>query len=226
MKKAFFALVAVFAITFSLHAQFSVGARGGVTLANVHRTEFLETVTPDFSAITGAAASALAELELGPNFALQAELGYIRKGFALDLGTDIDLFGISLPIGAKAESRFNYLELPLLAKAKFGNERAKFYALAGPALSYAAGGRLVTRSTGLIKLDLINTSIDLDALGFERFDFSAVGGAGVEFNTGFGKIFLDARYTHGFLEIYDIPVLRERANNRGFTFGAGVMVGL
>ena len=184
----------------------------------------METINPDIRSIVGASTAAVAEYAFGDNFALQTELGYIRKGFGLKLGTDVELFGVSLPVGVLAESRFDYLEMPLLAKGKFGSDNVKFYGYAGPAISYATGARLVTRSTGLIELDLTNTKLDLDALGFERWDISAMGGAGVEFNAGFGKIFVDGRYTYGFSQLYDIPLLRDRVENRGLTVSAGIVM--
>ncbi len=226
MKKTFLLVSALCATIFSLQAQFSVGVRGGVQFANVRQTDLLKEISPDLHDVVGASTAAFAELELHPNFALQAELGYTRKGFGLDLGTDVNLFGVSLPLGVDAESRFDYLELPLLAKAKFGSEAVKFYAMAGPAISYAGGARLVTKTTGLIEFDLTDTKLDLDALGFERWDISAIGGVGAEFNTGFGKFFIDGRYTHGFQEIYDIPLVQEKARNRGFGINAGVAVKL
>lgn len=226
MKKTFLFVFALCATIFSLHAQFSVGVRGGVQFANVRQTDLLKEISPDLHDVIGASIAAVGEWELHPNFALQAELGYTRKGFGLNLGTDVNLFGVSLPLGVDAESRFDYLEMPLLAKAKLGSEAVKFYAMAGPAISYAGGARLVTKTTGIIEFDLTDTKLDLDVLGVERWDISAIGGIGAEFNTGFGKFFIDGRYTHGFQEIYDIPLVREKAHNRGFGISAGVAVRL
>lgn len=226
MKKRMFIFSTLVLAAFSLSAQIQVGVRSGVSFANVRQTEVLESITPDLHDVVGATVSGFAEYIVSPAFSLQAELGYTRKGFGLALGTDVDLFGVNLPIGADAASRFNYLELPILAKGKFGSGAVQAVVEAGPALSYATGGRLVTKSTGLLELDLTNTKIDLDALGMQRWDISAVVGGGVEFKTGFGKLFLDGRYTHGFQEIYDIPLVREKAHNRGFSVGAGVAIAL
>ena len=226
MKKWMFIFSTLVLSAFSLSAQIQAGIRSGVNFANVRQTDLLESITPDLHDVVGATVSGFAEYIVSPAFSLQAELGYTRKGFGLALGTDVDLFGVNLPIGADAASRFNYLELPILAKGRFGSGAIQGIIQAGPALSYATGGRLVTKSTGLIELDLTNTKIDLDALGVQRWDISAVVGAGIEYKTGFGKLFLDGRYSHGFQEIYDIPLVREKAHNRGVSVGVGLAVAL
>ena len=98
-------------------AQFSVGLRGGFNFSNVYTTNGLDAITPDFQHISGPSIAGVLEYGISDHFALQTELAITRKGFKLGLDKDITLFNIPIPVGATAESRFNYVEVPLLAKA-------------------------------------------------------------------------------------------------------------
>lgn len=226
-----FSLAIALVFTLQLQAQdISLGIKTGVQSANVKVPGFIGDISqiPDFKSITTFNVGAVSEIGLHKNFALQPELSFTQKGFQLSEETNVDLFNIPVPVGATAISKFNYLEMPLLAKAKFGNELANFYLLAGPTLGYALSGKLDTRAKILVELDLFETSIDLDAVDYQRFEIGGMAGAGVSIGTGAGtQLFLDVRYSHGFSQPYDIPIVRERVQhnsigvNIGFTMPLG-----
>lgn len=205
-------------------AQLSLGLRGGLNVANVYTTEGLDRLTSDFKYINGPTIAGVLEYGVNDNFALQTELAYTRKGFQTNVGTDINLFNVPLPVGVTAESRFNYLELPVLAKVKFGNELMKGYVMAGPSVGYATSGRLITRANALLEFKISDTDLNLDAIDYQRIEVGATAGAGISFNTSIGQIFADARYNRGFTELYNIPVLEEKIRNHGFAFNVGFLV--
>jgi len=207
----------------SLSAQVSIGFRTGVTQANVAVTEGLDAITPDFKPINGLSIAAVAEIPLGAHFAIQPELAYTQKGFGIKEDFGINLFNIPLPAGFRNDSRFGYLEMPVLAKYKFGSQAVQAYVMAGPSAGYALNGRLITRAKVLLDFKVLDQPINLDAVNYERVELGAVAGAGVSFNLGGAQLFLDGRYTHGFTQIYDIPVIEDRVSNRGFGLNAGVM---
>ncbi len=216
------ALVATFYTTG--FAQLSLGLRGGLNFGNVYTTDALNALTPDFQYINGPSIAGVLEYGFSDNFAFQTELAYTRKGFKTNVGTDINLFNVPLPVGVTAESRFNYFEVPLLAKVKFGDEVVHGYITAGPTFGYASSGRLVTRANALIEFKVSDTNINLDAINYERFEVGGSVGAGIGFNTSFGELFADARYTHGFTELYDIPIVEEKIKNKGFALSIGFLV--
>ncbi len=222
MKTTAFALFMLF--TLAAQAQkISLGLKGGAQQANVAAPDFIEDASfiPDFKPITTANFGVVSEIELHPNFAIQPELSYVMKGFKVHENFDVDLFNVPLPMGVTAISKFHYLEMPVLAKAKFGN----FYLLAGPTFGYAMGGRLETRARALIEFDLFDTKIDLDEVGYERWEIGGMAGAGVSVPVGNGgQIFLDARYSHGFTQAYDIPVVREKVQHKNFGLNVGFML--
>lgn len=214
-------IVAVlFSATFSF-AQVSIGAKAGVYTSFIDVTEAAEGLTQNVEGLTTPTFGLVAEIGINENFAFQPELLYTTKGFKVNEGTNVNLGGFPIPAGVTASTKINYLELPLLAKYKFGNEGLKFNITAGPVLSYAANGQLVTRANLLVDISPIKTDIDLDALNYERLEVSASIGAGMTYETSNGEFFADARYIHGFSDLYNAPVVDLNLKNRGI----GVTVG-
>ncbi|HKK77439.1 MAG TPA: porin family protein [Saprospiraceae bacterium] len=221
----FLALSFCFLTTFSF-AQTGYGIRAGATFNNISQSDVIDAVTPDIDYLVGFSGAFFAEVPIAKGLSFQPELAYSQKGFSIRQDAETELFGIALPIGVRANSRFDYLETPLLLKGKFGNEKVKGFVMAGPALGYAVNGNLRTRSTGFLEIDLFDTSIDLDAINYERFEVSGIVGAGLTVDAGFGNITLDARFQQGFTELYDIPLVAERVKNQGFALNAGVAIPL
>lgn len=220
----FFAALLTLLTSLSASAQINLGIRTGLNFNTIKATEGLEAITPDYKSITAFNVGAVSEFEFGDYFAVQPELSYTVKGFRLKEQMDVNIFDLPIPIGAEAISKFGYLEMPLLLKGKIGNEVAKAYIIAGPAFGYATGGHLTTRAKAFFEFDLFDTKIDLDQVGYERWEVSGVVGAGAEFKIPSGKIFFDARYQHGFTELYDIPFVNEQWKNQGISVNAGYML--
>ncbi len=219
---AFFAFLAI-----NIFAQdISIGVKGGVNFANIGTFDLIENAEflPEFRTLETANFGLVSEIEVHPNFAIQPELVYTTKGFKMVEGTNINLFSVPVPIGVTAISKFNYLELPLLAKAKFGTGKVQTYLVAGPTFGYALNGKIETRANVIVELDLYETPINLDNLGYERWEIGGMVGAGLAFDTGGGQLFVDGRYSHGFTQVYDIPVVRDKVQNKGFGINAGYMI--
>jgi len=224
--KSILTLFAV-AITFMASAQISVGLKGGVNFNNLHTTEALGELAPDFYNISENNFGLVTEYGITDHFALQTELNFIKKGFASKINLDnTEIFGLNLPLGARAETKFSYVEVPLLAKYSFGSKNFQAYLTAGPTFGYATSGRIHTKARVLVDFDLGSIKINLDDINYNRFEIGAAAGAGISYTTGFGKFFADARYLHGFTELYDFPLVEEKIKNKGFGVNVGFMVPL
>ncbi|HNE28537.1 MAG TPA: porin family protein [Saprospiraceae bacterium] len=228
--KSFRNLAAVVALlVFTQHivnAQIAVGLKTGGHFSTAGVTETLDQLTPDFKLSPGFTAGVVSEFNFGDYFALQPELNWVQKGFRWDESLGVPIGNIDIPVGAEAIIRTNYLELPLLAKGKFGNDVVQAYVAAGPSIGYALNGKLITKPRLLIEFDPIKTDLNLNNLDYERFEVSAVGALGVQFNIQNVKIFADARYTHGFTELYNFPLVNEKIRHRGISANIGVMYNL
>ena len=219
-------IVAVlFSATFSF-AQISIGAKAGVYTSFIDVTEAAEGLTQNVEGLTTPTFGIVSEIALGENFAFQPELLYTTKGFKVNEDINVNLGGFPIPAGVTASTKINYLELPLLAKYKFGSEGLRFNITAGPVLSYAANAQLVTRTNLLLDINPIRTNIDLDALNYERLEVSASIGAGMAYETSGGEFFADARYVHGFSDLYNAPVVDLNLKNRGIGVTVGYKVNL
>lgn len=206
------------------YAQISVGAKAGVYTSFIDVTDAVEGLTQNVEGLTTATFGIVTEIGLGENFSFQPELLYTTKGFKVSEGLNINLGGFPIPAGVTASTKINYLELPLLAKYKFGNEGLRFNITAGPVVSYAMNGQLDTRANLLLDINPIKTNIDLDALNYERLEVSASIGAGLAYETSGGEFFADARYVHGFSDLYNAPVVDLNLKNRGVGVTLGYKV--
>jgi len=218
-----FLLIALFT-----YAQTSIGIKGGLNFTNISQPDLIGSTGLDFKGITGANFGLLAEIGINDHFAIQPELNYSQKGFKIEEGLDLELFNIPVPLGGKAITKLNYIETPILAKAKFGNAKVQGYVAAGPLFSYASGGRFKTQAKVLlVDIPLTDTKLDLDALGFERFDIGATIGTGIQINTATaGSFFADIRYNKGFRDVYDVPVVDLKLQNSAFGLSVGYLIPL
>ena len=204
----------------------SFGVKAGFSSNNIAKPDIIDNldVIPEFRNLETMNFGLVSEIGFNDHFAIQPELNFTTKGFKLREGTNINIYEMPLPLGVTAVSKFNYVEMPLLAKAKIGTGKTQAYMIAGPTFGYATGGKLETRANVLIEIDLFETELDLDNIGYERFEVGGTVGAGVAFDTGGGQFFVDARYSHGFTQVYDIPLVRERVQNKSFGVNAGYMI--
>lgn len=225
MKNSKVFLTAIFAIFATVaFSQINLGVRAGVNFANVNETAALDALTPKFHTVSGVAVAGVAEFEFGEHFSIQPEISYTQKGFALREGMDLDLYNVPIPVGVTATSKFSYLEMPVLFKGKIGNDKIKAYAIAGPSIGYAIDGQLKTTANAFFEFQLTDTDINLGAIGYEQLEVSGIIGIGTEIAIPSGKIFFDARYQHGFTELYDIPVFNEKIKNQGLGLNAGYVM--
>ncbi len=158
---------------------------------------------------------------INDRFSVQPEINFIQKGHISE--------DIAYPDGyeyvLKSEFRYNYLEVPVLAKVKFGGV-SKFYVTAGPSIAMGLGGKYKLSSSfgGLPEQDIeskIRFSDKPD--DYDGYDVYADNRLDVGLQAGvggllFGKITLDLRYTHGFTDVYD----NYTSKNRVLQFSVGV----
>lgn len=218
-------IVALFLLSATaMMAQVSLGVRAGYAVNNVYTTDGLGALAPNFLNLDEANVGLVLEVPITNQFSFQPELAYTTKGFGLNQGLDAELLGVELPVSASAETRIRYVELPLLAKLKFGQDALQAYFTAGPTLSYATKGQIDTRANLLLEFDLGTVPLNLDNLDYQRLEIGATVGAGLQYDFGPVQAFTDIRYMRGFTELYDIPLLEERVRNTGFGINAGLMV--
>lgn len=223
-----YVVLAIFALSsFSMHAQVSLGFKGGMHYANVNIDGIPDNLATRTKNINNLSVGFVSEIPLGLGFSVQPELTFLKKGFRINEGLDLNVFGVPLPLGVKAQLEMKYIDIPLLGKYNFDlNERFNAYVVAGPAFGYARSAKVQTIATVLVDIPISTNTIDLSNENAERFEVSGTIGAGLAFNTYKGKLFADARYTHGFTKIDNISLIDTKSSNRGFGFNIGYLIPL
>ena len=162
------------------------------------------------------------DLGLSDFFSIQPELLYAQSGGS-------NTYAV-LGTSTKSTYRIHYVELPVLAKLKFGNADQAGIGLhlaAGPWVGYALSGKYTSKTT---RNEVVLLEVERD-LSFDeeddtkRLNYGMIGAAGLSF----GKLVLDLRYNFGLNNLLDNdadnnndnkPVLQTRgvALTLGFNF--------
>ena len=209
----------------TVNAQFSYGVKGGWTFQNISTTNPLVDVLPKFKTNRTFTLGAVGEYALTEQFAVQGEVNFVRKGFVVKEGFDLELGDFPLPLGVEATTNIKYIDVPLLAKYKFGNSAIGGYVTAGPTFGYARSGNFKTSANVLIDINLTNTDLDFDALNVSRWEVGGAIGAGATANlVGGSQLFVDARFTQGFTKLDNLPVIDADFKNRGVAVTAGFLI--
>ena len=207
-----------------LAAQVAVGVKVGLSNNQVDVADAVEGLTQRFEGLTTPTVGVVADFAVGDRFGFRPELQYGTKGFQLREGTDVKILGIGVPVGVTARTKVRYLEMPLLANYRVGNQALKMNVMVGPSVGYALNGQVVTRANLLLETQPLRTDFDLDQLNYERLEISGVAGLGVSYDTDGGRWFADVRYTHGLTDLYKTPVFDANLQNRNLGVQVGYMV--
>jgi len=123
----------------SASAQFSIGPRLGLNLANVALSGDLNG-NSDTKILAGVQVGVAATIGLADKFAFQPALLYSQKGFKQENTETETIGGSTYTASITAKANFNYLEVPLNFVFTTGGENG-FQLFAGPYLAYGVGGQ-------------------------------------------------------------------------------------
>jgi len=199
------------------------GFRAGCGNSNIRTDGGFDAVSDRFGNTSALSFGVFADIPFGDIVSFRPGLELNRRGTILNVVADQEVFGINVPLGARAKTRFTYVDVPLLVQAKLPTTGLiQPYAFAGASFGYATGGNLRTTSTAIIEFNLMSTDIDLEAINYERFHVAAIGGLGVKFalSPGFGA-FVEGRYEQSLTSPYDVPLATAKTGFKGVNFGAG-----
>lgn len=181
------------------------------------------------------------ERPIKSNIDLHVELNFAQKGSAYD----IEANDLNMGTTGHGQTNYNYFELPLMAKIKFGPAYVAF----GPHIGYLLSAQEIKfrENDGLVSMlgseataagalgvsSLANDEFfDLDTEDFNRFDFGGQFSLGAQFPVGPVKIFTEARATVAFTNYETWNTLQPDATdydldykkNLAFTFAVGILL--
>ena len=177
-KTAMFATLAVAAFGFAATpaAAQTIGFKLGPTWATVDQEDDDSDAIDRLQSLGGGGFIRFGFMNLG----MQAEVLAVSKGFEVTTGA------------TESQTKIEYVEVPILARFGMGAGALAPYVMAGvtPAFKYSCD-----QETGALQTDCSNT--------VKKFDLGATGVAGLEFGMGGGHLFVEGRYTHGLLNIFE-----------------------
>ncbi len=209
-------------------AQSTFGVRAGFGQSSLRSGNTFDAFTDRTVGVGVPSFGFFAEVPVTDFLSLRPGLELTKRGTGVGLTQDVELAGVKLPLGAFAKTRFSYVEAPLLMQLNLPTESAiQPYAILGPSVGYATGGKVTTSAKAIIELNLYSTDINLDAINYERFNVAMIGGLGAKARLGQNTgLFLEARYSHDLTQPYDVPVIRDKVGFQGWNVGAGMTFAL
>lgn len=191
----------------STYAQ-SIGPKAGVNIASFTGDDSFDE--DGNTSTIGLQFGAVVEIPVSDKFSIQPELVYLQKG----AGTEFDVFGTKV----ETDFKLNYFEIPILAKVYLTEGPTQVFVNVGPSIGFGLGGKTVTKAGDEEEEEDIDFSDD----ELTSLDLSLAVGAGVQFDAGPGKLFIDVRYLLGLTSLDDseepIDVL-----NRGIGASVGFL---
>jgi len=222
----------------------SVGVRAGVLLNNVSVDPKDSDIDPKM--LFAPQIAVPIEIAFGDMFAIQPEIMYGSQGYKVEESETTTEGTVTIRSKIDGQLKANTLEIPLLAKVKFGTELLKFHVLAGPSIGFGLGGE--AEATGTIvatenttgevvfeeefsekgDLKFVGNDYDPDDVNDGQFAFAKTNinahfGAGVNLMLGSATLFFDARYILG---LSDLSPKAEGESDDGHTTTKGKRIGL
>ncbi len=195
MKKSL--LIVTFGVLLATTASAQFGAKAGINIATM--AEEGEDVTRkdiDNKSVLGAVLGFTYEITVADILSIQPEFLFSQSGGSNNY-TIANAY-------TKTKYRINYLELPVLAKLKFGNKDEKgvgIHIAAGPWIGYALKGHTNTKTTVgetvVFEQDRDYSFDDQD--NAERVNYGLIAAAGFSF----GHTVFDLRYNFGLNNLLD-----------------------
>jgi hypothetical protein len=212
MKKSFLHLAVslLFIVTSYSQVKISGGVLGGLNIANLSTDPEPSGISLDN--LTGFGVGGVFNFEFAGGFSIQAEPMYLQGGAQ----TTISEQGINVDLKLKVY----YISVPVLFTYVFqtGENRIRPYIFAGPDLGFLMSANASGEAGGI--------TADLDIKdSLKTFDFSALFGAGVNIPVGVNTIFVEGRYSLGFININNSDFLSSSAvtiKTKGIQFFAGI----
>ncbi len=216
MKKLVLLTFAIF-IGFNIYSQ-NIGVKGGLNISwlkfDERSRDDMKALNIDRKALYGYHFGIVLDRQIVSPIGVRLEVLYSQKGFKTFLKTSTE--------EEEVKTTLTYVEIPLLAKLKFG----VIYFTAGPYLGYTASGDVATTNTiiasGVSTTEHVKKDFEND---MKRFDFGLNGGIGVQLGTTGIKLFIETKFSIGLTNLYKKPIDYESQKNRTIGISAGILFG-
>ena len=228
MKKYTFLFVfsALMLLHTGLMAQYSISATTGIHYSNV-KTPGINMGVLDYKAITGWSAGVLVNHDLSPALSIGSGILYSEEGFALREGTQVDVFGLNIPVGVSARTEVRSIKAPLRLQYHFGRgEGVHPYLAGGFNISYAESAQLVTRAESIFDFQLATIDIDMGGNAFNRWGIESQIAGGLKINSGDSFYFAELGFSHDLNDLTDTASTVIDIGLKNYNIGMSVGYGI
>ena len=202
-------------------AQFTAGVKLDLVSNDVNLTSGNLDLGKVLQSKFGYKIGASVSYDVTDRFSVESGLSYNKLGFLVSQNTDINLFGLNVPIGATLNTNFSYLEIPLMANYKIDLGHMIGYIEAGPSVNYATNGRIKTVANSILDFNIIERNIDFQNNRFNRTNLSGNIGMGLtQAVTPDVMLSVGVKYSKDFTSSVEIPIVDARIKNQSIGFGA------
>ena len=209
-----------FAANASALAEWEVGAKGGVTVANLYGNVTGFVTLPQLTILTdlddsrsGYSAGLFATVRMTPVFAVQVEALYSQEGASGPTTVVID--GTTF-VNADVTLEIDYLEFPALAVVSFPAGVLDVSGFVGFSIGFNTSSKAVVQIAGSER------SINIDSL-VRGVDFASMLGLGASLGIGGVNIVADGRWSYSLGNVNSGPG-REDIRNGVLTFMVGIAI--
>ena len=226
LRNAFIAAIILLAFQAQAQAQVKIGLAGGI-----NSSQFNIPLTKDLGVLninrgTGTTVGAFATVPLYGALSVRTEANYMVRNYAVKIDPSQFEKTQNIPFSLTANLKSKYYEIPVLLQVDLGQGPVGAYLLGGAALSGYLNSQL---GVGILGTQLVR--IPINNIGFRKTEFSAIGGAGMRVDIGFGDLILEGRYQAGLTDLVTVPALQgvnltPKNRNNSFVFKAGVAIPL
>jgi opacity protein-like surface antigen len=201
MKKVFL-LIAAAIVCMSASAQVQFGAKVGFDMTHFWGEDAPSGVQPNYQV------GLMMEYKFSPKFAIAPEVVFAAQGGKATEKIDDD--DLPIMINAKGTFHTNYINVPLMLK---------FYATPAFSIDFGpqVGFNVYSKITASGKVESIEANETIDLKDHTKtVDFGL--GLGATYNLT-DNAFVQARYTLGLTNVFDIPDSHEKNGNAQIAFG-------
>jgi hypothetical protein len=219
-----FALILVTGNLQTARAQNTIGITGqaGTSDIEVNGLGILDVIDPYIKPIVQYSAGITYEKGLSRHWSVVTGAQYTSRGFGMRETLNVDLFGLDLPVGARIDTRLQYVEVPLQLKYNFAAEGVTPYIKAGASTAYAMSGHIQPKIDAIISWNLPEIRINLENDMYNRWDVSALAGLGVSIPTNdIGAVHVEVNYRHSLNDMFLDNITDVRIKSHGLSAGIG-----
>jgi hypothetical protein len=221
MRKLLFVFT-LLSVNIFLKAQTKIGFHIGGVNNNVSLQNMTDQVNENVAGFTGYSSGIDVIIRMDEKFSFKTGVNYKQKGFDTDLSTSFNIGSINVPVGASAEIRANYIDIPIAIQYDIlSNEKVNVYGFAGAYAAYNTKAFMDTKANLLFDINVKRFDIDRNANGYNKMDLGAQIGGGAEIKIGSGALFGEVGYEHGFNKQIQNPYVDLGIKNRSVNFGIG-----